>query len=291
MRKSLFALFIFILSSNLFGQTVAKTVENQLPATIKFYQGLDYKPYFFEPYRAEYVLRGNVVGINFDLFGFSTSIVELENEWQETQRWHLGFPEDEPQDIIVTSYIDLESGLLKKLTASIGGISSEYFIGNGTIEATAAKGKKTKQISFVNREKIYPCSFSNTFLSYLPLDENFAGSFVCFTPDEDENGKPKISFQKRTLRVVGTEKVTVDGGTFDCFKLADETEEIKYNSDGSMKEKKKRESRMFDEEKFWKSFYNATWIDRRTRQFVKGELKFKYGAVSVELQKSRRSNL
>jgi hypothetical protein len=289
MRKAFFVLFIFILSFNLFGQTASKTADNQSP--VKFYQGFDYKPYLFEPYRAEYVLRGNLVGMNFDLFDFSTNIVELENEWQETQRWHLGFPEDEPQDIVVTSYIDLETGLLKKMTASLGGISSEYVFGSGTIDATATKGSKTKQISFANPTQIYPCAYSSAFLSYLPLDENFAASFVCFMPDEDDNGKPKISFQKRTLRVVGTERITVDGGTFDCFKLADETEEIKFNADGSIKAKKKRENQVFDEEKFWKNFYNATWIDKRTRQFVKGELKFKYGSVAVELQKSRRTNL
>ena len=70
MRKSLFVFFIFILSFNLFGQGISKTTEKQLHESVKFYQGLDYKPYLFEPYRAEYVLRGSLVGMNFDLFDF-----------------------------------------------------------------------------------------------------------------------------------------------------------------------------------------------------------------------------
>lgn len=291
MRKAFIAFsIVFLCSLFTYGQeTSAKNeADSKQNSTVKFFQGEDYMPFIFEPYRAEYVFRGNIIGLNFNFFHFSTDIVELSDQWQETQKWRITLPDEEPQNIEIISHIDLKTGLLIKLIANFGKYSSEYLIGDTAIEAVAANGKKTKQISFANREKIYPCSFSNTFLSYLPLNENFAGSFVCFQPDEDKNGKPIVSFHKRTLHVFGTERITVDGGTFDCYKLADETEEIKYNADGSVKKKKRRENKSFDEEKIWKSFYSNSWIDKRTRKFVKGELKFKYGAIAVELQKSSR---
>ena len=293
MKKSFAVIFVLLFSVCCFGQETAKT--------IKFYQGDDYMPYIFEPYRAEYLFKGKVAGIPFRLFTFSTRIIELQDEWEETQQYRLEFLDYFPdadaekellREIEMTTKIDLKTGLLKSTTARLSSVPDGNFNVNlmeaGKIIVTGIDGKRSDEKIYETREKLYPCSFSTTFLSYLPLSDDFAGSFSCFELDKDDNSnKDVVRFYKRTLRVVGTETVTVDGGTFECYKLADEAEEIKYNRDGSIKSKKKIGKREFDEEKFWKNFFNNAWIDKKSRKPVKAELLFKIGSLTMELQKPR----
>jgi hypothetical protein len=73
----------------------------------------------------------------------------------------------------------------------------------------------------------------------LPLNDDFAASFTCFSLDETGSGKPNPA------------------GNFECYKLADNVEEIKYDKEVSVKEMKKKKQ-LFDEDKFWANFYNNT---------------------------------
>jgi hypothetical protein len=287
------ALYVLLFSLSIFGQTTQKSDSiSQNQRLIKIFSGEDYMPNLFEPYQAAYIFKGNVIGLNFSLFSFLTKIVELEDEWQETQFYHLPMiPDRDFQDVRITSFIDLKTGLLRKMITETGeDIVQTIEINDGKIFITETDGKKSKSISFDAKEKIYPCNFSNTFLSYLPLDDNFAASFSCFSLDENASGKPKIQFLKRTLRVVGTETVSTPAGIFECYKLADETEEINYDKQGNVKEKRKKKQ-IFDEDKFWANFYNNTWIDKKTRKVIKGELEFKIGSLTIEMQKSQFVNL
>jgi hypothetical protein len=259
---------------------------------LKTFSGEEYMPYLFEPYQADYVFKGKLIGLNFRLFSFSTKIVELQDEWQETHFIHLPMvPDRDFRDIKITSSIDLKTGLLKKMITETGkNIVQTIEIGDGNILVSETNGKKSKSISFPARESIYPCNYSNTFLSYLPLNDNFAAAFTCFSIDETDSGEPKIRFSKRTLRVIGTENVSTPAGNFECYKLADDVEEIKYDKEGNVKQRKKKKQ-IFDEDKFWANFYNNTWIDKKTRKVVKGELKFKIGKLTAELQKPKFVNL
>jgi hypothetical protein len=118
----------------------------------------------------------------------------------------------------------------------------------------------------------------------------FAASCICFSLDETSSKKPKIQFSKRTLREVGTITVSTPAGNFECYRLADDVEEIKYDKQGNVKERKKKKQ-IFDEDKFRANFYNNTWIDKKTRKVIKGELKFKVGKLTAEGQKQKFVNL
>lgn len=293
MKKILLVLCVILFSLSIFGQTTQKTdliPQSQKP--LKIFSGEDYLPYLFEPYQADYVFKGKLIGLSFRLFSFSTKIVQLQDEWQETHFIRLPMiPERDFQSIKITSSIDLKTGLLKKMVAETGkNIAKTIEIGDGNIFVTETNGKESKSFSFPTKEVIYPCNYSNTFLSYIPLNDDFAASFTCFSLDETDSGKPKIQFLKRTLRVVGTENISISAGNFECYKLADDVEEIKYDKEGNVKERKKKKQ-IFDEDKFWANFYNNTWIDKKSRKVVKGELKFKVGKLTVEMQKPKFVNL
>lgn len=164
------------------------------------------------------------------------------------------------------------------------------FAEDGRIVVTGTDGDRTERKVYDNREKIYPCSFSNAFLSYLPLNDNFAGTFTCVDIDGDNtSSKNPLRFTRRTLRVVGSETVKIDAGIFECYKLSDESEEIKYNADGTIKAKKKVTNSKFDEERIWRNVYSGLWIDKRTRKVIKAELNFKIGNIVVELQRPNRN--
>jgi len=293
MKKTLTAFFVVLFSLGVFGQTTQKVEpKGQELSPVKMFSGEEYMPYIFEPYRADYDFKGNIAGLNFKLFSFFTRIVELEDEWEETQFHRLPFSDEDFRDVMITSKIDLKTGLLKKMIVKTGkNITQTIEIGEGKIFITQTDGKKTKQISFDAKEKFYPCSYSNAFLSYLPLSDEFAASFACFSLNENDSGKPTIQFQKRTLRVVGTETVSTPAGTFECYKLADDMEKIKYDEDGNIKQKKKSDKPNFDEKKFWANFYNNMWIDKKTRKVVKAKLNFKIGSLTVELQPSNNTSI
>jgi hypothetical protein len=291
MKKIQLAICVLLFNLSIFGQTTQKSdLAAQNQSSLKTFSGEDYMPYLFEPYQANYVFKGKLIGIGFRLFSVSIKIVELENEWEETHFIHLPMvPDRDFQNIKITSSIDLKTGLLKKIVTETGkNIVRTIEIGNGDIFVTETNGKKSQSFSFPAKEAIYPCSYSNTFLSYLPLNDNFAASFSCFSLEETDSGKPKIQFSKRTLRVVGTEVVSTPAGNFECYKLADDVKEINYDKEGKVKKKKKK---YFDEDKFWANFYNNTWIDKKSRKVVKGELRFKIGKLTVEMQKPKFVNL
>lgn len=293
MKKIQLALCALLFSLSIFGQTTQKSdliSQNQKP--LKTFTGEDFMLYLFESYQADYVFKGKLIGLSFRLFSFLTKIVELQDEWQETHFIRLSkMPDADFQNIKITSNIDLKTGLLKKMVAETGkNITKTIEISDGNIFVTETVGKKSKSFSFPAKEAIYPCNYSNAFLSYLPLNDNFAHSFTCFSLDETDSGKLKIQFSKRTFRVVGTENVSTPAGNFECYKLADDVEEIKYDKQGKVKEKKKKKQ-IFDEDKFWANFYNNAWIDKKTRKVVKAELKFKVGKLTAELQKPKFVNL
>ncbi len=287
--------FVFIL---VFICSVA-SVSAQQP---KLFQGEPNVPFIFEPYLADYVYKGVIAGIPLKFLSSSTRIIELENEWQEDQKIALDvldyFPSDNDEredfrNVEITSKIDLATGLLRSLSATFGNRPdvrvSVDLTRDGKITVTGTDGKRTQQRVYENREKIYPCTFSNAFLSYLPLNDNFAGTFACVDFDaEKRTSKDALRFTRRTLRVVGSERVTVAGGTFDCYRLSDEAEELKYNPDGSVKEKKPVKFGQFDEKKLWKNVFSGLWIDKASRKLVKAELNFKIGSIVVELQPSGR---
>ena len=297
------SLLVFVLAafSLSFAQQAAIPKELAVPTATDSNKANEFSPYLFEPYQARYVFQGKLVGIPLRLFSFSTRITELDKEWQETQNYRLeimdtlGLGQPDLREVEISSAIDLKTGLLKKLSARFpgipGGISEADFSKSGKIVISESDGKRSREILLDAPQPFYPCTFSNAFLSYLPLSNSFSGSFGCVEIDRDENSnKPTIRFSKRTLRVVGSETVTISAGTFDCYKLADETEEIKYNKDGTIKAKKRSGMREFDPESFWKNFYNNIWIDKATRKVVKGQLSFKHGDLTVELQPSGGRN-
>ena len=284
-----------------FAQQAAIQKPLAVPNATESNKAYEFSPYLFEPYQARYVFQGKLVGIPLRLFSFSTRITELDKEWQETQNYRLeimdtlGVGQPELHEVEISSEIDLKTGLLRKLSARFpsipGGMSEADFSKPGKIVISESDGKRSREILLDARQPIYPCSFSNAFLSYLPLSDSFSGSFSCVEIDIDENSnKPILRFSKRTLRVVGSETVTISAGKFDCYKLADDAEEIKYNKDGTIKAKKRSGMREFDPESFWKNFYNNIWIDKATRKLVKGQLSFKYGDLTVELQPSGGRN-
>jgi hypothetical protein len=268
----------------------------------RLYRGEPHVPYIFEPYLADYVYKGVVAGVPLKFMSSSTRITELKNEWQEDQKIALDvldfFPADDERDefrnVEITSRIDLATGLLRSLSATFGDRPNirvtANFSADGSIVVTGTDGKRTKQQVYTSQEKIYPCTFSNAFLSYLPLNDGFAGTFTCVDIDaEKRSSKDALKFTRRTLRVVGTERVTVPAGTFDCYKLSDEAEELKYNADGSIKEKRPVKLGQFDEEKLWKNVFSGLWIDKASRKLVKAELNSKIGSIVVELQPVGRS--
>jgi hypothetical protein len=211
MKKIHLALCVLLLSLSIFGQTTQKSdlsSPNQKP--LKTLTGEDFMPYLFEPYQADYVFKGKLIGLSFRLFSISTKIVELPDEWQETHFIRVSKkPDADFQDIKITSNIDSKTGLLKKMVTESGkNIAKTIEIRDGNIFVGETFGKKSKSYSFPAKEAVYPCNYSNTFLSYLPLNDNFARSFTCFSLDETDSGKPKIRFSKRTLRVASSERKT-----------------------------------------------------------------------------------
>ncbi|MEP6900361.1 MAG: hypothetical protein ABJA66_01345 [Actinomycetota bacterium] len=303
MKKFVTVLFFFLFSLPLFAQTDEKTVPL---SPVKFYQGEENMPYAFTPYRGEYAYRGKLGFLKATLVKATTEIIELPDEWQETQFYQpsaamaqMFNDRDQPsgaiKDVELVSKIDRKTGLLKSMRGNIlknGNAGIELFINSdGQIVITEIDGSRKKQKTIDTKEKIYPCAYNNVFFSYLPLSEQFEGSFTCLDLEDLDTGSPTIRFVKRTLKVVGSETVTVEGGTFDCYKLSDKTEEIRYNKDGTVKESKKTVKKDFSGSNFLSNFYSSVWIEKNTRKFIKGEVGTSKGSLSVELQKMRGRNL
>ncbi len=261
-----------------------------------------FAPSIFEPYQADYQFRGKVIGIPLSLFRYSTRIAELRDEWQETQNFHLEFmdtfdmADPDFRDVEITSNVDLKTGLLKKMSARFPNRPNSHsefdFTTPGKIYVRETDGKRTSNRVIDSNGPVFPCTYSNTFLSYLPLSGTFSQTFNCVEIDKDDNSnKDVVRFSNRTLRVVGSETVVIDAGKFDCYKLADQSEEIKYNKDGSVKSKKSIQAGAFNPERLIGHVYNFLWVDKATRKVVKAEFAVKHASLTVELQPSTRRNL
>ena len=298
MSRALIVLIVLISSNFASGQQLSGA-GNSRAAGI----GVEsFAPKLFEPYQADYQFRGKVIGIPLSLFRYSTRITELRDEWQETQVFHIelldtfGLADPNLRDVEISSVVDLKTGLLKKMSARFPnrpiGLSEFDFTTPGKIDVRETNGKRTSNRVIDSHGAVYPCTYSNTFLSYLPLNDTFSQTFNCVEIDKDDNSnKDVVRFSNRTLRVVGSETVVIDAGKFDCYKLVDRSEEIKYNKDGSVKSKKSIQAGAFNPERLIGHAYNFLWVDKATRKVVKAEFAVKGASLSVELQPSTKRDL
>ncbi|MBS1795612.1 MAG: hypothetical protein JSS81_17280 [Acidobacteria bacterium] len=286
MRMLSTALFVLMFGLCVFGQNADQK------SVIKFYQGEEFTPYLFEPYRADYKFKGRVAGLEFTLFNFSTRVFELADGWEETLNFRFKLPDTPEMNVRIVSSIDLKTGLLKRITVPGDDENlQEIFFEPAGIRIVATDGRRTESQSYPVTDKIYPCSFSTAFLSYLPLADDFAGAFSCFT-SVDAGDKPEFRIDRMTLKTVGTETIATDAGTFECWKLASDVEDVKILKNGRIKEVSKKRSPDFDGEKLWKNMYSTLWIDKKTRKFIRGEVKFKnFGSVTTEMQRLETRNL
>jgi hypothetical protein len=323
MKNLTTAIFVFLFGISIFAQTSNKTSE------VKFFQGDENMPYIFEPYNADYAIDAKLLGVNFNLFKYQTQLIELKEGWSEIQNWQVPQIESfKPDSLKITQEIDLKTGLLQKMLLEGSGetdgeyitAKQEIFLTDGkyvsNAVATNAKGKvkETENFSFPLNEKIYPCQ-SNTFFSYLPLNDNFIGSFTCLvgtigndletgsTHDYGDNSttysrrnyfKDNVSLQKQTIKVVGSETITTKAGTFDCWKIKQNSDSIgEYTMKGKFKPSKKNYvSKDFNEKEIMKDFYGSCWIDKKTRKVVKAGFQYKqFGGLFIELQPQKNVNL
>ena len=298
MSRIALVLFVLVFACFAGGQQLVVTV----PSDDRGKAIVGFSPTRFEPYHADYQFHGELIGIPLSLFRYSTRIIELPDEWQETQNFHIEFMDTfdlgdrNLRNVEISSIVDLKTGLLKKMSARFPdraiGLSEFDFTTPGKIYVRETDSKRTSNRVIDLHGPVYPCSYSNTFLSYMPLNDTFSQTFNCVEIDKDDySNKDVVRFNERTLRVVGSEIVVIDAGKFDCYKIADQSEEIKYNKDGSVKSKKKAQAGAFVAERLIGHAYNFVWVDKATRKVIKAELAVKGASVSVELQPSTSRDL
>jgi hypothetical protein len=289
MRKLLSVWCLCLLAASAFAQT-----PNQL--TFKVYDGQEYMPRLFEPYRATYIFKAGGLGLSLPLFELSTHVVELQDHWEEEVTFRLNetlreklnskmSQEDKfPEAIFITNKIDLKTGLLQEMRGE-----TKMGTGENVRFLLALDGAALTASGWVNNklaenkvqpfsEKVYPC-YSFTFINYLPLKEGFAGEFQCLVADEKDN----LVTGKRFIKVVGSETLTTDAGTFDCFKLLDEGEQT-ATRDGKKAAPDYRDQ--YGIMQYFSGLHSYSWVDKKTRKLVKAELGFKkFGAkVTLELK-------
>ena len=298
MSRAVIVLIVLIFSNFANGQQLSGEGNSRVAAI-----GVEaFAPKLFEPYQADYQFRGKVIGIPLSLFRYSTKIVELRDEWQETQAFHielmdtLSLANADRRDVEITSNVDLKTGLLKKMSARFPNQPNGYREFNFTepekIHIREISAKRTWNRVIDSHGPVYPCTYSNTFLSYLPLSDAFSQTFNCVEINsDDESNKDLVRFSNRTLRVVGSETVFIYAGKFECYKLADKMEEIKYNKDGSVRTKKSSEGGDFDPTRLFGHAYNYLWIDKVTHKVIKAEFAVKHASLTVELQPSLKRSL
>jgi hypothetical protein len=320
MKKITTAVFVFLFGISVFAQTSDNTSE------VKWYQGDTSLLNVFEPYNADYAIKGKIAGLGLPFLIIRSQVTESRDNWVETSE--IQFPvlrNFSPEKVKQTTEIDLKTGLLKKITmegqiitnneSAVGRKETSFIDGrlvsNGYVNQSNGKSK-TKSNSFAVAEKLYPCQ-SNTFFSYLPLTENFIGSFTCMGEDMssqmnqptgyegdssyiDAKGFLKDDFlvTKMTVKAVGSETITTKAGTFDCYKIQQRLQILgKYDSKGKFKPANKdaEKSVTMEDEKL-KKYYGFTWIDKRTRKLVKSEANFKnLAGLSVELLPQKNIDL
>ena len=159
MRKLFAVIFVLIFAVFCFGQETPKNDQKSRQRLFGIAPTDEsYKPYFFEPYQADYVLRGKVFGIPLEILTVSTGITELKDEWNETQKYKLtnaGDFSDEDlrkegiRETEVSSVVDLKTGLLKNLTVQFPDKSdigaNVTLTDDGKIIALETKDNLTKQ--------------------------------------------------------------------------------------------------------------------------------------------------
>jgi hypothetical protein len=318
MKKITIAVFIFLFGLSIFAQDTNNTPETIKTAEIKLFQGEDYMPYIFEPYQADYVCNAKGLGMSFNLVDYSTKIVELKDRWSEEVR--VGLSDDLRKRLTATTAdeeialsekpmsmvteIDLKTGLLLNATASFGQqtglqVMSLNVNKDNVMVNFLDEKKQSHSQTFLTAEKLYPCD-SSVFLSYLPLDENFVGSFKCINFDFE---KMQLNRFTRTMKVVGSETIITKAGRFETFKIMEmpqvKVEKLSGDWDKMPKtkatEKLRKDVGKFGKgvEGYFMSLRGYSWIDKKSRKLIKSELDFKkFGAkVTVELQSSKDFSL
>jgi hypothetical protein len=319
MKKIMSIAFVFLFGVIVFAQDSSKLSE------IKLFQGDEYMPYIFEPYQADYAITGKLIGNSFNLFNYQTQVIELKDGWSEIQNWQLPSLKDfKAEEVKVTQDIDLKTGLLKKILVEAqlevngeqifvkqeAALADGKYASNSTATNNKGKVKASENYSFPVSEMVYPCN-SNTFFSYLPLSNNFIGSFTCLgdefngnlisdvndtsiTVNYKDSFKDNLVVQKQTIKVFGSEIITTKAGTFDCYKIKQSNEIIgEYDKKGKFKTAKKNVlPKDFDENRFTKHLYGSTWIDKKTRKIIKSQFEYKnYGGLYIEMQPQKNVNL
>jgi hypothetical protein len=296
---------------SLFAQATPKTDQ------VKPSQSQELLPYLFDNYNAGYGVSASFIGVKVDLLKYSIKIEELGDEWAETvfvdvpriddSIKSFGKVEDEAESMsgTIDQHIDLKTGLLKRIETQAEGVFDGktkaferlvVFEGDeirATFLETPENGKTKEVYSFKakNSEKFYPC-MSSTFISYLPLSNNFAETFNCLVDGDTKKGESLV-FDKETIKVVGSETITTKAGTFDCYKMTQTGETVGYyDLQGVFKTYNKKDMPKELIGNMLKGIYSHFWIDKRTRKMVKAKFRFKklFG-MDVELEPTTYRNL
>lgn len=301
MKRFFSIIFVFLVGTAAFAQTNDKISE------VKFYQGDEYMPYIFDPYRADYGIDANLLGAELNLFKYRVEITELQDRWIETQYWQLpAFVKDKADLLSITTEIDLKTGLPIKGSAEFRGTTEEdgyviaksdisYADGKYTMNSIATdkngKPKANEKFSLAVKEKYYPCQ-SMTFFSYLPLSDDFAASYTCLNADYDSFKQTDIHrVTKQTIRVFGSEKIVTKAGIFDCYKIKQSTEDLGYYDAKGVFHAEKKKSSKGNSDKLWGNFFGSAWIDKKTRKMVRAELMYKrLAGISIEMMPNRYKN-
>lgn len=250
MKKITVLLTVFLFVSGICGQTASDSEP-------KLYQGEEHFPYIFDSYKIDEIK--NPAG-----FKLSTNITDFPAYWQETFKINLTTIGEFELGMKIISDIDLKTGLLKKQRFETGELWGEAVFDENRVTLTQNKGNKTDSYTYELPEKIYPCYFSAAFPSYLPLNGNFSGSFMCFVPDFGDIRKSFLT--KFSIKEIAAEKVATPKGIRDCYVIVGAgvvTREISDNGKNPKKTAKKSNSKFTD---IAQKFNSKIWVDKKTHQ-------------------------
>ncbi len=278
MNKTAFLPVLMLLALNVLGQT-APADSAHAP---KLYRGEESLPRAFEPFNAHYKIVSELGGLDLFALQTSTAIVETDDGLRETFAVFLPVQNERLQVLRIVSDIDAGSGLLRKIEYKYAENSEEYILSDGKITLNQTKNGKIKQFVFDHAEKFYPCSYAASFYAYLPLAENFSGSFNCFLPQTD--GKPTLLFRKLTLTVVKTEIVATENGDYNCFVVESRSEKVADANAEKSGQKSQKIAEMSAKDLRQANFARI-WIDKKSHKLIKSELESKIGAFSMEMER------
>ncbi len=285
MKLIVFLSVLFSFAPGVCGQTSPNTSTD--PASVKFYRGEDNFAFDFETSQSRYSTKSHIAGFDISLFDVASQSIKLEDGWQDDFDIILPYKGESRDVFKITSIIDFKTGLLKKITFDTSESLEEYLISDSKITLNQTINGRTQQFVFDNREKIYPCSYSNAFYALMPLSDNFSGSFACLVPSQTKE-KPAVMFTKLTVKVDKTETVTTKSGTFDCYKLKifgnQAINESEQKSGGKNNKDIKKVSDLPIKD-LRRANFSDLWIDKKSRKVIMAKLDSKLGAVVVEIQK------